>query len=831
MSDLDQLWRLLVPLPTVNSFMNTGAHPDDEANALLAYLAIGLGVRTVVVCATRGEGGQNAIGPEQDTALGAVRTRELAAVARETGFAVYHLGQEPDDPVRDFGFSRTAADTLRRWGHQRALERLVRLVRQTRPDVLFTSFLDVPGQHGHHRAVTALTREAFALAGDPEAFPEHLAEGLRPWTVPKFYLPAQFVGATVYEPYSIEATLALPIGETDPVLGRTYVELGARALTHHSTQGLGQYIRAMLEKEAARREALAAGREAEPPRQYLLHLAESRVPVPEPEDSPFAGLPRTVGDLAARAAGLGPGVSDVAVQEGLYRIQAAIDRAVAAYPDRGRVAEGLHLALEAVRSVRALLAPALDGEVAYDIDYRLAVKEEQLQAASAAAVGLAATVAAETWQAVRGQEVAFTVSAQVLGPVPVEQLQAELVAPAGWPLGQLGPGQFLLSVPADAPYVHPYRPPVVAGRVRYVADGVPVTVPVPPPATFAVLPRISLRTLPERLLVNREQVRQPLTLRVEAVRSGSAAAPDQLRLELPPGWEVEPATALLAHGPAGSRQEAVFRVTPPADLPTGRHTPVLHLEPGGRKGCRVERISYPHTGEIYLVAPARLEILALSLRLPPGLRVGYVESGFDQVPEALREMGVQVDLLSEADLQAGDLSRYQTIMLGIRAYGFRPDLRAANRRLLDWVAAGGNLLVQYHKPNDQWDPERTPPYRIKLGTPSIRWRVTDPDAPVQLLVPQHPIFRLPNALEAADWQGWHRERGLYFASEWDPAYTPLLAVADPGEEPMAGGLLTARYGRGHYTFIALVLHYQLERQVPGAYRLLANLISLGQTAE
>jgi hypothetical protein len=262
-------------------------------------------------------------------------------------------------------------------------------------------------------------------------------------------------------------------------------------------------------------------------------------------------------------------------------------------------------------------------------------------------------------------------------------------------------------------------------------------------------------------------------------------------------------------------------ITAAPGLAAGRYRlPVLS---DGVAGYRSTPIAYPHIGRTSALAPAALDVLALELALPTGARIGYVGGGADHVGTWLQRMELPVDLL-DSDALTGDFSRYTTIVVGIFSFGLRPDLAAATTRLHDWVRAGGHLVTLYHRPSDGWTPDRTPPARLKIGSPSLRWRVTDPAAAVTVLAPSHPLLNGPNRIGPDDWAGWDKERGLYFAAEWDPAYVPLLSMHDRGEAPLTGALLSAEIGKGRHTHTSLVLHHQMDRLVPGAFRLMANLV-------
>ncbi|HEY9346616.1 MAG TPA: hypothetical protein VIQ53_14965, partial [Inquilinus sp.] len=240
-------------------------------------------------------------------------------------------------------------------------------------------------------------------------------------------------------------------------------------------------------------------------------------------------------------------------------------------------------------------------------------------------------------------------------------------------------------------------------------------------------------------------------------------------------------------------------------------------------GWTVRRMNTPHLGAVVRAAPAILRLRTLEADLPDGVRIGVV-GGSDRAGTWLRQIGLAVDPLDAATLTGGDLGGWDTILVGVFAFRTRPDLAAATTRLHRWVRDGGHLVTLYHRPIDAWNPQSTPLAPLTIGHPSYRWRVTDPAAPVQVLRPGHALLTGPNSIGEADWTGWDKERGLYFASGWDPAYEALLAIGDPGEVPLEGGLLSGRFGRGRHTHVALALHHQLDRLVPGAFRLMANLM-------
>ena len=827
-SAIADLWRALMPLRSVNTFLQTGAHPDDETSALLARLSYGDGVHVAYTCATRGEGGQNAIGRERMGELGVLRTGEMERAAETLDMALYWLNEDYDGAITDFGFSKSGEETAGRWDRTRLVERLVRVIREVRPDAVAPTFLDVPGQHGHHRAVTQATEEAFYKAADPDAFPEHLTDGLKPWAAAKLYLPAWSGAGTAYdddEPPP-NATVAIDTGQFDPMLGATYVQIGEWSRACHRTQGMGDWV----DEGAA---------------SVPLHRKACRPDVPEDEADLFTGLPRRLADLA-------DGLPD-AVAQPVRRAAAAIDRAFGAFPRQAGVAEALAEALDAVRNGRTALSniAAMDDGRRDDVAFRLDVKERQIIRALGRAVLVVARLAGPDRPLTLGAENRLTLSVYRGGPVAVAVSAVELITPPGWtvrpeadatgilPPGQPRHGAFAVTVPADAPPSHAYRfgnDPLSANADVYarivlslqeVANPVTFPMDVSVANRLTVVPPLSVTMRPAALMRPLDSAEAPVEVQVDAVNHTAEALRATASLEVPPEWRVSPQALEIDLAADGGLANARFAVEPTGRAAAGRIAlrPTVRLADGSSHTATVRHIDHPHIRPLAMTRAAGCRLQVVDVTIDRTLHVGYVDSGGDRVADWLGQLGVDVERLDAETLAAGDLSRYDTIVVGILGYGVRPDLRAANERIKAWVESGGNLVTQYHRTWDAWNPKTTPPRRLVIGQPSLRWRVTDEAAAVTVLAPDHPVLTRPNPIGPADWQGWVKERGLYFAADWDPAYRPLVEMADPGEAPLRGSLVTADIGRGRHTHVSLNLFYQLDALVPGAFRLLANLVT------
>lgn len=813
-----ELWKALRPLTSVVTVLQTGAHPDDETTQMLARFAFADGARVAYACAVRGEGGQNAVGTEARSVLGVLRTGEMVEAAETIDAALYWLNEAYDGPINDFGFSKSGAETLDRWGHDRLVERLVRVIREERPDIVTPTFLDVPGQHGHHRAVTQATEEAFFKAADPEAYPEHFADGLSPWSAAKYYLPAWSGAGMAYdddEPPP-NATVTVDTGLFDPVLGATYAQIGQWSRAYHRSQGMGRWVE-------------------EGPASVPLHRKHGPDSTPVEEQHPFDGLPVRLRDL-------GRFVDDLTA-DALTQADRAVEAALAAFPDGPSVAAALARLLAELD--RALARGAADTP---HVGPRLTLKRHQAERALALALGLVIRLEGPPQPIAAGESAELRLTVYAGRPTDLAVTQATLVTPKGWtvatvealptgplPAGETRAARFRLSVPADATPTHAYRfrhdplrpeDPVLA-TVSLSVGGSSVTLPVTGRPSPAVVPPVSVAMAPDGVVWPRDRGDEPITLTITARNHGTQARTARVSLPASDGWTVTPADAPVSLAP-GAAQAVTFALAPAgAAVPTRRCdlSPLVSLDATSQPGQQVRRVDHAHIAPLTMVTPARLPLLGLDLTLDRTLRVGVVEGGSDRVALWLERLGLPVTRLGAEDLATGDLGRFDTILVGIFAYGTRPDLQAANDRLKAWVQDGGTLVTQYHRPWDAWDPDTTPPLRLEVGQPSLRWRVTDEAAPVTVLAPDHPLLTGPNRIGPEDWTGWVKERGLYFAKSWDPAYVPLLRMADPGEAPLDGSLLSAPIGQGRHTHCALVLHTQLDGLVPGGFRLLANLIT------
>lgn len=848
---------VLRKLAVTATVMHVTAHPDDENNSLMARQSHGQGLRVILATATRGNGGQNEIGPELFEALGVLRTEELRAAHRFDG------AEQMFARAIDFGYSFSVDETFKKWGKDEILGDYVRLIRMTRPDLMLTMRPDLSGGGQHHQASALIGLEAFRAAADPNRYPEQIKEGLRPWQTPKIY-KVGYYGFFRGEPEPPAGTrlVAVESDVYDPLLGRTFAEIGSEARAMHKCQGFGQLL------------AL--------PGSFAIkyQLADATIEGQQDKDEAdlVDGLDLSLPALAKFAGATPP----ARLVDGLNQIAATVAAATEASRSTGTHAavSPLSQGLVATRHLRAALATLGIGEAAtYEIDFRLARTESLFRQALVLAYGLRIEVLADDGVVTPGQPLNVRLLVANRGPTPVPLGQLRLSglegdAPCGHPAsvaaGAIVTCQKAVRVPADArvtepywtrdgaaeryvfpkdaPFGQPFRPTPFTAQLG-IGDGdssFALEIPVEyryegsifsgeKRTELLVVPAISVRLTPDIAIVPvgvgpkrtaaRAEADAAREVRVTITGNAPGAADAEVALDVPAGWRVAPASARVRLARADEAASSRFTVYPPMGLAPGAYPVSARVMSGGHTWSRgFDIVEYPHTRRQHIYMPATITIKALEVQMPPGLSVGYVMGVGDQVPPAIEQLGASVSLLGENDLASADLSKYDAIVTGVRAYERRRDLRAYNHRLIEYARNGGTVVVQYNK--FEFNQAQYGPWPAKVSSD----RVTDETSPVRVLVPAHPVFTVPNPVDEGTWAGWVQERGLYFLGERDPQYTDLVELGDPfsdNQGPKRGALVEARLGNGRWVYVGLGLWRQLPAGTDGAYRLLANLLSLG----
>jgi LmbE family N-acetylglucosaminyl deacetylase len=794
-------------LNVVGTALYVGAHPDDENTACLAWLSKGRMVRTAYLSLTRGDGGQNLIGPDIGERLGVIRTQELLAARRIAG------GEQYFARALDFGYSKNPEETLAKWGHDRILADVVWVIRSLEPDVIITRFpTDGSGGHGHHTASAILAEEAFAAAADSTRFPDQLGR-VRTWRATRLVWNAFRFGQQ--GPDTTRGRLHVDLGEYQPLLGRSFTEIGGEGRSMHKSQGFGA---------AERRGAwdnTFAHRLGAPATSDLfdgVNLGWSRVPGAAPLTPLFAKAAREFDpEHPERAV---PTLLEAYDRMRKLEDTPIVRRKRIELNDAIRACSGLWLeavATQHTASPGSRVRVVVTALVRSGIETRL--PGVALRTSHAAGTGAAPQQAERTlgWTLARNQPRSDT----LLVALPHDMPTSEPYWLSERPL----PGSFELRDPSAIGRAE--NEPALLARFAVAIGGRTLTFEVP--VVYRWIDPVQGERYRDLCVVPPAALRfdhgvylfpdaRPRELRV-TVQSADQPVRGALELRLPGGWRAEPPRVSLAL-PGGEADTTVsFRVMPGPASDGAIVSARFETEDGTRCEAQRVRLDYPHIPIQTLLPPAEAHLVRAEVR-HRGSTVGYVMGSGDQVPEALQQMGYRVTALGDESLEREELSRFDAIVIGVRAYNTRPRLRALVPRLLAYAAGGGRLVTQYQTPDPALD-DRLGPFPFKVSSD----RVTVEEAEMRPLLPAHALLTTPNRITPADFAGWVQERGLWYARPWDPRYQTVLSANDPGEPARDGGVLYARIGKGAFIYTGLAFFRQLPAGVPGAYRLFANLVS------
>jgi len=795
-----EILRQLRGFREMGSVLYIAAHPDDENTELITYFARGRNYRTAYLSLTRGDGGQNVLGPEFGSEIGVIRTQELLAARHIDG------GRQYFSRAVDFGFSKDYRETLRIWDRQQVLSDMVRVIREFRPDVLITRFSSIPGRtHGHHTASTVLALEAFKLAGDPKAFPE---QQLKPWQ-PKRILWNE----SIYQHEDIGAAqqVRIGVGGSDPVTGELFADIAGHSRSMHKTQGFGNFT--------------IPGRNG--PRFETFQLLDGA-----PMTSDVLDGVDTTWNRVPGGAKIGKRADEIIAQFDSQNPAASVPELLQLRDELATLPADDAVVIEKRGQLDRILQACLGLEVQTTISQAEVVPGEKMNLHHSVVIHSGIPV---RWVAVRYPATKQTIDTGIdLLTDQSRSLDSTPTLPADTPLSQPywlreegTAGLFRVDDPSLIG--RPENPPMFPIEHVFAIGG--QTLVVPDQAVqvttnsahreirrrMEVIPPVSLDFVSDVALFAPGTSR-PVEIEMVSSRNDLTGL---VRLEAPDGWNVSPAEQSFHLAAVGERAQFQFTITAPPQSATAKI--VAGAEIGGvrYRTQRVE-INYPHIPPILLQPPASLKAVSLQLATR-GQTVGYLPGAGDSVAENLKQMGYSVQMLDDTKLAPEQLRGLDAVVIGVRAFNVRTNLASQLPVLFAYVENGGTVVAQYNRP-DGLKTEQLAPFELHLSGD----RVTDDKAPVTFLTPDHPVLNSPNKITSADFDGWVQERGIYFPNQWDEHFTPILAFNDPGESPLKGGLLVAPYGKGYFVYTGLVFFRELPAGVPGAFRLFANLISLGK---
>ncbi|MBO2009027.1 PIG-L family deacetylase [Hymenobacter negativus] len=857
----------LKKLNVLGSVMYIAAHPDDENTRLIAYLANERLLETSYLSCTRGDGGQNLIGPELREGLGVIRTQELLAARRLDG------GRQFFTRANDFGFSKTSDETFHIWDKEQVLADMVWVIRQRRPDVLITRFPpDARAGHGHHQASAILAAEAFDAAGDPQRFPEQL-QYVPAWQ-PKRLL--WNTGSFFVKPgENMDGYLKLDAGGYNALLGKSYGEIAALSRSQHRSQGMGsaaqrgealEYFQPVKGEKATNDlfEGVDQTWNRVPGGAAVGKLIEEVIRKYDPSNpsASVAGLEELQKELS-NLEQLSHPSSSKASPEGLYWARTKQEELTTIK----QAATGLYAEATVAESTIVAGQPAT---VNVDIVNRSAVVQE-LTGINATGLEVEPDTALHITQVRPGEAKRIVLRAKVSATITNSQpywlrergTVGMYMLPEQFPKGRQNipvypQGSSDVSEPDFSCHIRLIRP----SRIRKKARPVAVRYPLPereliglaensPVASLsvqvkgdsfnsiflpvqykhtdpvlgelyqplAVVPPVAVNLPAARAYVFADA--QPKTVPV-TLKAGRAGVAGTLALTLPAGWTSTPARQSFALAAKDAEQTIEFRVQPgPGAAPGKTELRAVATVDGQAYSRGLQTIQYPHIPTQTLFPDAVAPLVKLDLQRGKARNVAYLMGAGDEVPEALRQIGYTVTLLEPKDLTAATLKQYDALVVGIRAYNTVDRLKTQQPEILRYIEQGGNVVVQYVVNRGTVLPD-IGPYPLTLSSD----RVTVEDAPVTLT--KHPLLAAPNKITAQDFHGWVQEQGLYYPSKWDPKYQPVISSSDPGEAAKESAILVADYGKGHFIYTGLSLFRELPAGVPGAYRIITNMISYGK---
>mgnify|MGYP001968159879 CR=1 FL=1 len=804
----NQIYQKIQKLNFLGTALYVAAHPDDENTRMISYLSNHVKARTAYLSLTRGDGGQNLIGPEIRELLGVIRSQELLAARGIDG------GEQRFTRANDFGYSKHPKETFEIWDKEKVLADVVWAIRTFKPDVIINRFShDTPGTtHGHHTASAMLSFEAFDLVGDKSSFPEQL-EYTDLWQPKRLFFNTswwfyrsqdKFEKATKNNP----KFMSVDVGLYYPMKGLSNNEIAAMASSQHLCQGFGR-----LSQRGSQIE-------------YLEFLKGD---IPKDHKDMFAGINPTWNRVQGGVE-IGAILYEIEQNFNFVNPSKHLPDLMKAYQKiqllkdvywreikRKQIIEIIEACAGFYLEASAMSATAVpDSEIELDIEVisrnsSATIYLESLSFHTDKVLTISKDIPLENNKRERFKQKLSLNNLDYtdpywlkknwsLGMYQVDDL--ELIGKAQTPrkvkVGfNLSIEDQNMSIEKDVVYRYSRRD---KGELY---------------EPFEILPRITTKLEEKVMLFSDNQAKKVAV----SVRSGANNVKGTLSLEVPKDWSVSPRFKKIAIIQKGDEQSYEFLVSPSKSTSEGKLKASVTIN-NRKYDKELVEINYNHIPKQNVLLDSEAKVVRLNIQ-KAGNFIGYIKGAGDAVPESLTQIGYSVKIINPEDINGTNLKQFDAIVLGIRAYNTILELKYKQKFLLEYVENGGNMIVQY---NTNRSVDVGAPYELKLS----RDRVTDENATVRILARDHAVMNFPNQISESDFDGWVQERGLYFPSVWGSEYTPILSMNDAGEKEKKGSLLVAKYGKGHYIYTGLSFFRELPAGVPGAYKLFANLLSIGK---
>ncbi len=803
-----EIYQAIEKLNFVGSVLYIAAHPDDENTQLISYFSNEINARTAYLSLTRGDGGQNLVGPELRELLGVIRTQELLSARKIDG------GIQFFTRANDFGYSKNPQETLEIWDEDAVLSDVVRAIRKFRPDVIIDRFnVESAGKtHGHHTSSAILSTKAFDLAGDSTKFPNQL-EYLQPWQPKRLFFNTSwwFYGSKEKFENAMQKSdfLSVNVGDFDALSGLSNTEIAAKSRSQHKSQGFG----------------VAGSRGSE--MEYL-----------KPLKGQFSAVDTTV------FSGIDTSWNRLENGEAIGKILSEVQKEY----DFRNPATSVPKLLEAYVLIQKLNDP-----------HWKAIKSEAIKNIILAAAGVYIDISSLSETAVPGEEIQIALEAINRSDISIKLKNIEFSGiNSDFNLDETLTNnrdfqqKITIQIPNDMPISNPYwleetgsvgmykvedkkliglpeTPPSLVPTLGFLVNGTSlqieklVTYKTTDPVkgevhqAFRIVPKASV-SLDNKMLIFNSESPKEIRVKVHAFQDNLKG---KLVLSAPSNWTVSPKVAEVEIPYKNSQKIISFWVTPPKNAEEVYVQPIFTVN-GSTFSKELILIDYPHIPKRQVLLPAKTKVVRLDIE-KKGEKIAYIEGAGDVVAKGIEQMGYEVTILSPEEITPEKLTDFDAVVIGIRAYNTIGILDSKQGILFDFVKNGGNMIVQYNT-SQRLKTDKLAPYELELS----RDRVTDENSEVKFLVPQHLVLNIPNKITSKDFEGWVQERGLYFPDDWGKEFTPILGMNDADETQKKGSLLVAKYGKGYYVYTGLSFFREFPAGVSGAYRLFANLLSLGK---
>ena len=801
-----EIYESIQKLNFLGTVLYVAAHPDDENTRLIAYMANHVKARTAYLSLTRGDGGQNLIGPEIRELLGVIRTQELLAARRVDG------GEQIFSRANDFGYSKHPDETLEIWDKDQVLSDVVLAIRQFKPDVIINRFdhRRAGKTHGHHTTSAMLSLEAFDLANNASAYPNQLNQTSLWQPIRLFYNTSwwRYGSKENFDKIDKSNMISFDIGTYYPLKGVSNNELASLASSQHLCQGFGRLSQRGEQEE------------------YIEFLKGTPL---NGDKNIFSGIDTSWNRIKGGKA-VGNILNTIEKNFNFKNPSTHISELVKAYQLLQKVKDQ-HWKNQKSKELKAIIEMCAGLYLEASAETNWATQNETIKLNIEILNRSDSSIILESLNNASGLNISknITLKNNTIYNFK-ENIEVPNKAEPTTPYWLNEKGSLGMYKVKDSKLIgKPETPRIFNIDFNLLIDNTPITFTKSIIQRFSkpdkgelyrpfeIIPEVSAKITEKVIILNTNKQREISVI----IKAGRNNLEGEVEIKHPSNWSIIPKSQNISIPHKGEEQTVIFTVIPPKNQSEAYITPIVHI---GDKTYTNElfEIDYNHIPYQTVLLPSESKIVRLNIK-KQGENIAYIQGAGDVVPESLKQIGYNVRVITTDDITPENLSNFDAIVVGIRAYNTIEDLNFKQQQLFNFVANGGNMIVQYNT-NHRLKVDHLAPYDLTLS----RDRVTDEHAEVRFINPNHDILNLPNKITNEDFEGWTQERGLYFPNKWAKEFTPILSINDKGETPKEGSLLVAKHGKGYYIYTGLSFFREFPAGVSGAYRLFANMLSIGK---